>query len=84
MPGTIHDQQYLELISRLRKARRISGISQDDLAAKMDRPQSFVSKVETAERRIDILELLDLCSALEVTLKDVLPPALHKAAGFMR
>ncbi|MAC55320.1 MAG: transcriptional regulator, partial [Gimesia sp.] len=43
---------------------------QDDVAERLGRPQSFVSKYESGERRLDILELYDVCGAIGVTLND--------------
>ena len=39
----------------------------------LGRPQSYVSKVETCERRIDVVELLQLCRIIGVTLAEVIP-----------
>ena len=70
---TIHDQRYIEVISLLRTARERSGYTQGGLAQLLGRPQSYVSKVETCERRVDLIELLQFCRALKVTLAEVLP-----------
>lgn len=70
---TIRDSRYLEIITRLRLARKTQGVMQKDLADRLSVPQSFVSKYETGERRLDIIELLDICSALGIELHDVLP-----------
>ena len=43
---------------------------QEDVAEQLDRPQSFVSKYESGERRLDILELRDVCEALGIKLVD--------------
>lgn len=43
-------------------------MSQVQLAQTLGRPQSFVSKYEAGERRLDILELRELCHALDITL----------------
>lgn len=48
----------------LRAERRIRGFSQYELAERLDRPQSFVSKVERDERRLDVAELLEVLSVL--------------------
>ncbi|WP_390620440.1 helix-turn-helix domain-containing protein [Gimesia panareensis] len=40
------------------------------MAERLGRPQSFVSKYESGERRLDILELYDVCEALGLTLND--------------
>jgi len=54
----------------LRQVRREAGLSQVSLATRLGRPQPFVSKYETGERRLDILELREVCLALEVDLHD--------------
>lgn len=78
MSSSVHDPRYLELISRLRGFRRTAGISQLALAESLGRVQSYVSKVESGERRIDVIELSDICHALDISLLDVLPPQLRE------
>lgn len=51
---------------RLTDARRERGLTQVDLARKLRRPQSFVSKYERGERRLDVVEFLDVASALGI------------------
>jgi transcriptional regulator with XRE-family HTH domain len=48
---------YKRLLALLRQARSDAGLSQRDVARKLRKPQSFVSKCETGERRIDPIEL---------------------------
>ena len=48
------------------KARQNAGLTQVALAKKLGRPQSFVSKFETGERRLDVVEFLDVARALAV------------------
>jgi transcriptional regulator with XRE-family HTH domain len=57
-------------LSLLRQMRLDAGLRQADLARKLRQPQSFVSKYESGERRIDILELREICSALGVSLTE--------------
>ena len=52
----------------LREVRTEAGLRQSDLAEKLGQPQSFVSKYESGERRLDILELREVCAALGISL----------------
>jgi transcriptional regulator with XRE-family HTH domain len=54
----------------LREVRNHAGIRQADLAKKLGQPQSFVSKYESGERRLDILELRDVCQAIGMPLQE--------------
>ncbi len=57
---SIYTQSYRLLLDRLTKARKDAGITQAELAALLGRPQSFVSKIESGERRIDVIEFLQV------------------------
>jgi transcriptional regulator with XRE-family HTH domain len=52
--------RYRAFLQKLRSARHEAGLSQVEVARKLRRPQSFISKIETGERRVDVIELLDL------------------------
>ena len=54
----------------LRAAREEAGLRQQDLANRLGRPQSYVSKIESGERRVDVVELGDVCAALGLRLGD--------------
>jgi transcriptional regulator with XRE-family HTH domain len=54
---TVYSTRYRRLLERLRAARREAALSQAEVAAVFGKPQSFVSKCESGERRIDVLEL---------------------------
>lgn len=56
------------MLDLLRELRQSTGVTQADLAARLDRPQSFVSKYESGERRLDVVELRSVCLALGVDL----------------
>ena len=60
------------LSSILISLRNDLGLRQVDLATKLGRPQSFVSKYESGERRLDVLELNEICKALHVSLSEVI------------
>jgi transcriptional regulator with XRE-family HTH domain len=58
--------QREELIRILVRARRGAGLTQVALAKKLSRPQSFVSKIEHGERRLDVIEFLEVAAALRL------------------
>ncbi len=61
-----YTNDYQRLLKLLVDARRGSGITQQDLAKRLGRPQSFVSKVEHGERRIDVIEFIEICRVIGV------------------
>ena len=52
-----HEKEYRQLLSRLLQARLDAGLTQMEVAQKLGKPQSFVSRSETGARRIDVIEL---------------------------
>ena len=57
MPKTIRTSEYRRVIGRLKQARLDAGLTQKEVSEKTKKPQSYVSKVEAGEQRIDIIEL---------------------------
>lgn len=64
--------RYQYLLDVLQEERNKQGLLQKDLGNKMGKPQSFVSKVERGERRIDPAELVDFCFALGINPSDII------------
>lgn len=54
---TIYSTEYKKVIHRLKKVRKEAGLTQVQVAKHMRKPQSYVSKVEAGEQRIDVVEL---------------------------
>jgi transcriptional regulator with XRE-family HTH domain len=54
------------------EARKSTGLTQQDLAARLSRPQSFIAKYEGGERRIDVVEFIAICRAISVDSSAVL------------
>jgi ribosome-binding protein aMBF1 (putative translation factor) len=65
---SIHTAAHRRLVKRLREAREAAGLTQVEVAAKLRRPQSFVSTLESGERRIDVIELLQLAKLYGVPI----------------
>ena len=66
MVKTIYNNDYLDLLLLLRRKRLDAGLSQKELATRLNVKRSFVGKTERGERRVDVLELRAICRALSV------------------
>lgn len=64
------EQEALQRV--LRQLRLGAGLRQEDLALRLNEPQSFVSKYESGERRLDLIELRQVCQAVGVTLRELI------------
>lgn len=62
--------QRAQLLRLLRQVRLEAGLRQVDLAKKLRQPQSFVSKYESGERRLDLLELRQVCNVVGTSLEE--------------
>lgn len=60
MPKSIYSKEYKNVIKKLKKARFDAGLKQRDVVLKLKKPQSYISKIERGERRVDIIELKEL------------------------
>lgn len=69
--NSIHSDSYRALATILRQKREDAGITQVDLAAKLQQDQSFISKVERRERRLDLEELRLWCEAIGTPLETI-------------
>lgn len=63
MTRSLHTPDYAELIRILVEARKEHGLTQQDVADRLDKPQSYVAKVEGGERRLDVVEFIALSRA---------------------
>lgn len=68
---TLGSREHKILLKLLKKIRIEAGLRQIDLAKKLRVPQSMISKYEVGERRIDLLELREICAVLGVSLVEV-------------
>ena len=62
----LHAPSYAKLRSLLAEARVNAGLTQAQVAQRLKRPQSFVSKYENGERQLDVVEFIAVCKALGV------------------
>jgi transcriptional regulator with XRE-family HTH domain len=63
---SVFTPKYNQFRLLLIQARKDAGVTQVELAKKLSRPQSFVSKLEGGERRIDVIEFLEIAQSLDI------------------
>ncbi|MBI1236590.1 MAG: helix-turn-helix domain-containing protein [Alphaproteobacteria bacterium] len=78
MRYSTRSEEYQRLQTWLRKARQDTGLTQFELAEKLGRPQSFVAKIESGERRVDIFEFVQICEALGLNPNEALMAIINK------
>lgn len=74
MPRDLHSPRYDRLRALVTAARKDKGLTQAEVARRLARPQSYVADIERRERRIDVIEFIDLANAIGVD-----PAALFSA-----
>lgn len=68
MPKTIYKPEHAVLLTLLKKHRKAASLTQVQCSKALGRPQSFMSDVESGTRRLDIVQLRDLCKVLGIGL----------------
>ena len=81
MNNSSYNISYLKLRRILKVLREAKHLTQAQLAHKLSVPQSFVSKYETGERRIDVIETLLICQALETSMTQLLSKLSKRPAN---
>lgn len=66
MAKSLFSEPYGELLRALVVARKGAGLRQIELAERLGKPQSFVSKIERGERRLDVVEMIVVARAIGV------------------
>ena len=65
MQKSTHTRQYRVFLDGLIQARKDAGLTQQQVADKLGRPQSFIAKYENGERRLDVVEFLEIANLLD-------------------
>lgn len=76
---SLHSPEYTNFINALITARKQAGLTQLHVAQRLKRPQSFVSKYESSERRLDVVEFFQICKAMKADALEIL-----KNAGLLK
>lgn len=72
MDKTIYTKEYSSIIARLKKARKEAKLDQKDVAKRLKRTQSYVSKMENGQCRLDIIQLKEIAKAYKKNLSSFL------------
>ena len=72
MRDTLRSPRQLELRKLLLRRRTDHGLTQAELAKRLDKPQSYVAKYEGGERRLSVIEFIDIAVALQIRPSDLL------------
>lgn len=83
MGKSIYSEQYQLTLSLLKKAREEAGLSQVQLADRLGQTQTFISKCERGERRLDVIEVRDFCDAIGISFPDFIQ-ALEAKIAFLK
>jgi len=66
MASTVERAEYASLQELLKQSRERKGLSQRGLSAKLGKMASYIQKIESGERRVDVIEFLQICDLLEI------------------
>ncbi|SFL11854.1 transcriptional regulator, XRE family [Mesorhizobium albiziae] len=72
MPKSLRSPRHQRFLAQLISLRKAKGLTQEQVAEKLGRPQSFVAKYEGGERRLDVIEFLEITAALDTDPCEVL------------
>jgi transcriptional regulator with XRE-family HTH domain len=78
MPRSLFSDAYTSFREVLVATRKNAGVTQVELAERLDKPQQFISKIENGDRRVDLIEFVAICRALRVDPKDVFAAVLRR------
>lgn len=82
MANPIHDPHYQVFRNLLVNARTSKGVMQVELAEKLGKNQSYVSKFERGERRLDFTEFVDIAFALDLDIADFIKKYVSGITNF--
>jgi len=78
MPDSAQAPAYRTFLKRLRGAREKAGLLQAEVAHRLTKPQSYVSKCESGERRVDVIELSAFAAIYGVPITVFVPPTSRR------
>jgi transcriptional regulator with XRE-family HTH domain len=77
---SIHTTRHEKLCMLLRHARKKAGLTQEELNQRLGKYKTFVSKYESGERRLDVLEFIDIAETLQIDAASILNAVMSSEA----
>ena len=77
---SVHSAGQTAFCELMIKARKAAGLTQHQLAKRLHKPQSFVAKYEGGERRVDVVEFIEICKAIEADPNKLLRVLIQRTA----
>ena len=77
MTKSVSSQNYSVLLKLLSNARKQSGLTQKAVADKLHQSQSYVSKYENGDRRLDVVEFIEVANALKIAPVGIVKDLIH-------
>ena len=78
MKKAIREQSYAAFMNLLKDERKKAGMTQAKLAKKLRRPQSYVSKYERGDRRLDVIEFIEIAQVIGFDLHEFLQKVVSR------
>jgi transcriptional regulator with XRE-family HTH domain len=72
MPKSVHSQRHQRIAAAVADRRRAKGLSQAYVAKVLGRHQPCIANIESGERRLDLVELLDLAAIIDLDVEDLI------------
>ncbi|TJW44640.1 MAG: helix-turn-helix transcriptional regulator [Mesorhizobium sp.] len=66
MPKSVHSERHRMIAAALASQRRAKGLSQAEVAKVLGRHQPFIANIESGERRVDLVELMDIAKIIDL------------------
>lgn len=76
---TTETQLHRDLAEMIRERRKAAGLTQVDVAKRLGRPQSFMTSIENGERRLDVVELINLAKAISFDPSSILTELMRRS-----
>jgi len=84
MASSLHSGKYQIFREMIVKIRKDADITQVQLAKELGKPQSYISKIENGERRIDFTEFIEIASILKIDTQQFIKTYQKKAKGIIK